>query len=437
MEGDQTVPNVLNNNLKVNKTTAAGSVSLNPSAAYTVVAVAKKAGYNDSNPSNAVNVVFSPAINLAGSVGQNEIYGQGWKYADSVYTILDGADVTVSGVTTTRRLESEAGATADLTLNNVYITAITTGSAFTLNTGANITMTLAGTNELKTATAGAAGVQTTGASLTIEGTGSLAAQGGDSSSDSSSNNRSYSGAGIGGGGPNGAGGTVTISGSAVVTAQGGTSSVNSNGSLTYSGAGIGGGGGTSGVGGTITISGSAVVTAQGGGGNWGGAGIGGGAIGMGGSVTISGSAVVTAQGGGGNWGGAGIGGGAIGAGGSVTILGGTVIARHGAGNSVGSGIGIGGGYDGTTGTIAPPQNAVVFASSSDGLTNNLSNGISVGSATIAVDGTYPSFTTTVTLQNNMTVLSGATLTVPAGLILNKNGKTVTGSVVNTGGIIIN
>jgi hypothetical protein len=35
----------------------------------------------------------------------------------------------------------------------------------------------------------------------------------------------------------------------------------------------------------------------------------------------------------------------------------------------------------------------------------------------------------------MTVPSGAALTVPAGVNLNKNGHTVTGSVVNAGGLV--
>jgi hypothetical protein len=406
MEGDQTVPNVLSNNVKVNKTTATGSVNLNPGAFYTVLAVAKKADYNDSNPSNAVNVVFSPAINLAGAVGQYETHGQGWKYTDSVYTILDGADVTVSGTTTVRRIEAAASATAELTLNNAYITAIASSSAFKLNTGANITMTLAGTNELKTATEGAAGVQTTDGSLTINGTGSLAVEGGSSAGYGGNGG----GAGIGGSGSlngNGnAGGTITISGSAIVTAQGGGSSS----SYTGSGAGIGGGGSSNyssssnssgGAGRTITISGSAVVMAQGGSNTYMGAGIGGG-------------------------GGYGSGGAA----GGVTILGGTVIAKSPTN-------GIGAGQGGATGTINPPQNAVVFASSADGLTTNLANGISIGDATIGIDGAYPGFTATVTLQNDMTVPAGATLTIPAGVILNKNGHTVTGSVNNTGGTIFN
>jgi hypothetical protein len=35
------------------------------------------------------------------------------------------------------------------------------------------------------------------------------------------------------------------------------------------------------------------------------------------------------------------------------------------------------------------------------------------------------------------VPAGATITVPAGVILNKNGHTVTGSVNNTGGTFFN
>jgi hypothetical protein len=425
MEGDQTVANVLSNNVKVNKTGAAGSLSLNPGAFYTVLAVAKKANYKDSNPSNAVNLVFSSTISLAGTLGQNETHGQGWSYADGVYTVLDGAELSVNGVTTSRRIRAGDGVTAQVTLNNAHITGITSGPAFALGTGANVTLTLAGTNELKTSTTGAAGLQTTGAALTIEGTGSLDAQGG------------LYGAGIGGGGSSssngGAGGSVTIGGSAVVTAQGGSGGAGIGG-----GGNIGGGSSNGGAGGSVTIGGSAVVTAQGG--SFG-AGIGGGGHGTnsiggaGGSVTIGGSAVVTAQGG--SFG-AGIGGGGFsysfgnggigGAGGSVTILGATVIARGGTSAS-----GIGGGYNGSTGTITPPQNAVVFTDSAPGLTGNLANGISVGSAAIAFNGTYPSFATTVTLKNNMTVPAGATLTVPAGVNLNKSGYTVTGSVVNTGG----
>jgi hypothetical protein len=423
MEGDQTAANVLSNNVKVNKTAAEGSVSLNPGAFYTVLAVAKKANYSDSNPSNAVNLVFSPAINLAGGVGQNTTYGQGWKYSGNVYTILDGAELSVTGATVTRRIEAEANAAAELTLNNAHITGIGGGSAFKLNAGADVTLTLAGTSELKTAAGGSAGLQTTGATLTIEGTGSLAAEG------------AGGGAGIGGGGGSGsAGGTITITGSAVVTARG---SYYSGSISSYGSAGIGGGGGDSGsggAGGNITISGSAVVTAQGGRYGAGIGGSGGGSGGAGGNITISGSAVVTAHGG--SYG-AGIGGGGIGsgsgsggAGGSVTILGGTVIAKDG-----GSASGIGPGRYGAAGTITPPQNAVVFASSAPGLSNNLGNGISVGSATIAINGAYPAFSATVTLQNDMTVPAGAALTVPAGLNLNKNGHTISGSVVNSGGLI--
>jgi hypothetical protein len=158
-----------------------------------------------------------------------------------------------------------------------------------------------------------AGIQTTGAMLTIEG-GIVEAIG------------SNGGAGIGGG-EYGDGGTVTITGGKV-TATGDS----------YA-AGIGGG--FEGAGGLVTISGGDVTTF----GDYGAAGIGGGGSdddevgGAGGLVTISGG-TVTATGGGN---GAGIGGGGSddevgGAGGLVTISGGTVTATGG-----GNGAGIGGG----------------------------------------------------------------------------------------------
>ena len=135
------------------------------------------------------------------------------------------------------------------------------------------------------------------------------------------------GAGIGGGQLSD-GGTITISGG-TVNATGGNG-----------GAGIGGGG--DGSGGTITISGG-TVTARGGGG---GAGIGGGSYGSGGTITISGG-IVTADGGNS---GAGIGGGDHGSGGLITISGGTVTAS----SEDPEASGIGGGYSGADGTLNHP-----------------------------------------------------------------------------------
>jgi hypothetical protein len=482
LEGDKTAEAVLSSSDKVTvtKTSETGTISFDPApepdASYTVLAVAKKTGYNDSDPSNPVKVVFSPTINLTGNMGQNETYGQGWKYADDVYTILDGADVSVRGITTSRRIEAAADAAAKVTLNNAHISGITTGSAFTLNTGANVTMTLAGSSDLKTSKDGAAGIQTTGATLTIEGTGSLEAVGG---------SENFSGAGIGGS-TGEAGGNITITGSAVVTAQGGNSNnsggagiggvgggnitITGNAVVTARGMGGYGGPGIGGVEVNIIISGDAVVTAQGGGNSNGGAGIGGGYGGAGGEITITGNALVTAQGGGlggsgsSSYGGAGIGGGgnapgtSTGDAGIITISGNAVVIAKGGIEAAGIGGGgyhggggnitirggtvitskIGSGDYGTAGTINSPRDAVVFAgSASTGLTTNLSNGISVGDASIAINGAYPSFTATVTLQNDMTVPAGATLTIPRGVTLNKSGKTLTetGDVVEAGGVV--
>ncbi|MFT3854951.1 MAG: InlB B-repeat-containing protein [Ilumatobacteraceae bacterium] len=152
------------------------------------------------------------------------------------------------------------------------------------------------------------------------------------------------GAGGGGGGAGiggamlGSGGTVLITGGTVTALAG---------SAANGAAGIGGGG-SGGVGGTVTITGG-TVTATGSGTAQGGAGIGGGNSaaaradntnrGSGGTVTISGGTVVAT----GIRGGSGIGAGRRGVtGGTVTITGGTVTA---VGSSVGgNAAGIGGGY---------------------------------------------------------------------------------------------
>jgi hypothetical protein len=415
--GNQNAANVLGSGTKHSAASPSGTISgLIPGEIYSITAVAVKDAYSNSVNSNLEKIMLSSAINLAAAI-PDPVQGRGWKYADNVYTILEAADITVSGATATRRLEAASGATASLALNNASITGITTGSAFKLHTGANITMTLAGTNALKTASAGRAGAETTDASLLITGTGSLDVLG------------ANWGAGIGGsgssGGSGGAGGTIRIEGSAVVTAQGGSSSYYG------SGAGIGGGGAYSSGGGSSSSGGA------------------------GGSITMSDSAVVTAYG---VSLGAGIGGGggecynnslgssgSGGAGGLITIAGGTVIARQGSDGAPCPGKGIGGGGgagtyrgNGAEATINLPGNAVVFASSADsGLANNLANGVSVGSATVAIDGVFPSINASVTLQADMTIPAGGALTVPAGVLLNKNGKTITGSVVNAGGTIYN
>ncbi|MDR0232630.1 MAG: S8 family serine peptidase [Dysgonamonadaceae bacterium] len=130
--------------------------------------------------------------------------GDGWIYANSIYTILDGADVTITGRNASqRRIEITAGATANITLNSVSITGLGEyKSPLLLNTGAVANLTIEGQNTLK-AGEGCAGIQTTNATIIIDGTGSLTATGG---------NR-Y-GAGIGGGRFR-SGGKITINGGTI------------------------------------------------------------------------------------------------------------------------------------------------------------------------------------------------------------------------------
>ncbi|GHU93619.1 hypothetical protein FACS1894156_0720 [Bacteroidia bacterium] len=278
--------------------------------------------------------------------------GTGWTYNNTsgVFTITSGANVTISGTTTTNTVVVASGATANITLSDASIDVRGSGGGCAFDmTGATVTLTLSGTNILRSG-AGKAGVQApSGASLTItaantsqtltvtsggggagigggvyDGGGNITISGGTvTATGGATAGTSGTGAGIGGG-ANGSGGTITITGG-TVTANGGSSM----------GAGIGGGSGADG--GNITISGG-TVTATGGGG---GAGIGG-SGGSGGTVTISGGTVTAT--GGTNC--AGIGGGNGYAGGTVIITSGTVIATGG-----GSGAGIGGGASGSGGTV--------------------------------------------------------------------------------------
>ena len=306
-------------------------------------------------------------FNLANGTGIGA--GTQWNFnnATGVVTILHNADVTIIGsVTNGRRIEIAPNATATVTLNNVSITGQsgTNQSPLLLNNGVNLRLTLIGTNTLTASSNRAAVEVTTGRTLTIDGAGTLNANGGSSgagigggagiaggnitieggivNATGASSGGNSAGAGIGGGGsptatgPGGAGGNVTII-NGVVNAT----------SHFSGGAGIGGGGGrTGGGGGTTNIQGG-VVTAQGSTGIGGGGGDLAGAGGAGGTIFISGGDITAA-----GRQGAGIGGGANnsifvdnpgpgGAGGSITITGGIINATSGSGG--GAGIGGGGG----------------------------------------------------------------------------------------------
>jgi hypothetical protein len=275
------------------------------------------------------------------------------------YTVGDGAATLFNTVADNLVISSsETGATANtiavtgstpvnivLSGVNIDVSATSYACAFDM-TGATVSLTIAGTNTLKSGY-GRAGLQVPGnATLTIDATantaGVLTATGG------------FYGAGIGGG--DNAGGNITINGG-TVNAQGG-----------FQAAGIGGG--RNGGGGNITIN-SGTVNAQG---STEGAGIGGGYNASGQNTTINGGAV-NAQGG---LYAAGIGGGtgndtgrsaknnACGAGSAIVISAGTVKATGGINEwavfGTGGGAGIGsGGNCGVTGNITLTGNAAVEA----------------------------------------------------------------------------
>jgi uncharacterized repeat protein (TIGR02543 family) len=275
--------------------------------------------------------------------------GTGWSYNNNVYTITDGAEVTISGITTTKRVEIAINAKVTVTLNGVNITS--SNNPFKLNSSAHATVKLQGTNEL-TATANTfAGLNApTGTALTItsaSGVGSsdgfLTAKGNTSGSSG--------GAGIGGGAGAGAG-TINITGGTINAAGGGTS---------YGAAGIGGG--DEGAGGTINISGGTINAASGAL-IYGAAGIGGGYYGAGGTINISGgtiNATGDAAAGGGYGGGAGIGGGAGAGAGTINITGGTINAT-----SVTLGAGIGGGANHAGGNITIKGGTIYAKGGRDG-----------------------------------------------------------------------
>ena len=216
---------------------------------------------------------FGQSTGTTIDVGDNSTaVGTGWTYASNVFTISNDANVTITGTTTTNRIV--VNGTATITLNGVSVTVVS--NPFVLNPGADVTLYLAdGTVNTFYASGGAggAGIQTTNATLIINGTGSLDVTGAQSC------------AGIGGI-SGGAGGTVTITG--------GTITANSQPvGLSTCGAPIGGG--INAAGGDVTISGGtvrAIAPPQ----YVGVGGIGHGTNGSGGTITITGGSVFTLSG---------------------------------------------------------------------------------------------------------------------------------------------
>lgn len=294
---------------------------------------------------SAVNAVLE-LEGMAGA-GQAELLADGTTYDISTGSVTISADgdytITGSAAAVANTITVKSGVSANITLSNVNIDVSGTekAAAFKIedNSAGNVTVILEGENTLKSGKY-CAGLQKSGmsGSLTIQGSGSLTATGGDA------------GAGIGGG-DLGAGSGITIR-SGNVTAVGGSG-----------GAGIGGG--KDGIGDAITITGGTVV-ANGGKNS---AGIGGGYSNKssvdGSNITISGGHVTARS----ESSGAGIGGGSSKNGSGITISGGTVEARTDGSSSAG----IGGG-DGGSGTVIISGGIVTAKGGYYGSTADIGNG---------------------------------------------------------------
>ncbi|MBP3517013.1 MAG: hypothetical protein J6K31_01105 [Parabacteroides sp.] len=121
--------------------------------------------------------------------------GTDYTYTDNIYTVQTNQPLTFSGETTTDRIVVAEGVAANVTLNGASITFSDgqsdhkeTGTcAFEIKNGAAVTLTISATNSLQSGASKAAIQVEKGASIQIEGNGTLTAQGG------------WGGAGIGAG----------------------------------------------------------------------------------------------------------------------------------------------------------------------------------------------------------------------------------------------
>jgi len=245
--------------VNVNSGTINGTVSGNPPT--TTAPLGSNINLNDNN---------TPQI------------GEKWVFANNIFTVLDGADVNITGSGTgQKRIEVAANSLSNITLNNVSFTAMSGDKTpFLINNGAKVNLTIEGDNILEAGRSRAGLQAAKGATLTIDGTGSLKATGG-----------KYGGAGIGGAFRENCG-KITINGGTITA-----SNFDSYESY-HAGAAIGGGGagivffsfdGMGGEGGDITINGGTITAV----GRFGAAGIGGGcSSGNGGTLSMNGNAVV-------------------------------------------------------------------------------------------------------------------------------------------------
>lgn len=191
--------------------------------AWLFTAVLPKEGYAllDSVELPEISVLAEPVNLLAGETGDFTVKGGSldadYSYADNVLTIKSGTELTISGTTTTGRIEIADNVNAKITFNSLSIQLSNAETcAFMIPSTASADITLYDSNTLKSGENYAGLTVMTGGTVTIGGDGDLHSTGG---------NR---GAGIGGGHTFDAG-TINITGG-FITAVGGTD-----------GAGIGGG----------------------------------------------------------------------------------------------------------------------------------------------------------------------------------------------------
>lgn len=398
-------------------------------------------GNNDPKPVNP-----GSTIDLANIAA---IDGVSYDSNNKVLTITKSGNYTLTGINTSgARVVVNDGVNANVTLNNASINT-STGSGISLEGSANITLNLVGSNKVITSKEDSAGIRvTTGATLTIQGNGTLdvenvyvpvsgispgndgAAIGGACGEDGGNiiinggnitAKSKYNGAGIGGG-KNGNGGSITINGGIINVLS------------KHMGAGIGGG--FEGSGGSIAITGGNITANS----EVHGAGIGGGEEGNGGSITIIGGNIIAYS----NMYGAGIGGGLDGDGGTITITGGNITAEGSSKDSGYSGAGIGGGlWKGAGNVSVNGKDVIIKAKGACGVGGGaraVADGTVTKTTGIIFEGSNGGVYGDVTLSGpldcegkSLTVQGGSTLTVlNSGTIINHGSFTNNGNIENHG-----
>lgn len=379
-----------------------------------------------TDPAQPASLAGSTAVQVGDFKVSGGVQNYDYSYQNKTLTIKTNTPLTISGTSSTDHIELTPSINANLTLDNLTINYAADDAVALKALNASAHITLVGTNILTATGTGRAGLRATrGSTITIDGSGSLTAQGG------------TDGAGIGGNNSE-PGGKIIIN-SGTIVATGGKNSAGIGGSFNAAG-------------GDVTINGGE-VTANGG---LYAAGIGGGLYGNGGTITIT-AGTVTARG---NNGGAGLGGGAgqfgtsggsaAGNGGVITVSGGSVFANggdaegNGAGRSIGAGA-KGKGVWGSPGTFSTTGSGHAFIQTNNAIGDTSQKANWNGVIVQGDEGSV--FGTSITLTENATLGRGKTLTVDKdktltignsttftnnSIIVNKGIITTTGSGKVTG-----